>query len=196
MTTKHITALSRRRRTRNITVLMCLAAALCVAACGSSSSSTTTAAASASSTAPSGTPASTGTQRAKITACLQKAGITLPARPPGSGNGTPGATTAPRTGGVFGGGGGGAFSNPAAQAALKKCGITVGQRPAGTSRVKSPAYQTAVNNYVACMSKNGDTLPKPNFSGKGPVFTASQVNRNDAKFKTASAKCQQLLNAA
>jgi hypothetical protein len=44
------------------------------------------------------------------------------------------------------------------------------------------------------MGKNGYALPKPNFSGKGPVFSSSQVNRNDPKFKTASAKCAPLLN--
>jgi hypothetical protein len=125
---------------------------------------------------------------------LQKAGITLPIRPAGSSNPTPGTSTTPHTGGLFGGGGSGSFSNPATRAALAKCGLSIGRRPAGTSRVNSPAFKTAVNNYVACMTKNGYSLPKPNLSGKGPVFTTSQVNRNDPKFKTASGKCQQLLN--
>lgn len=45
------------------------------------------------------------------------------------------------------------------------------------------------------MRKNGYDLPKPNTSGKGPVFDSSKINRNDPKFKAAVAKCQSDLRA-
>ncbi len=191
------TASSRHRLTRTtIALLICVVGALAVTACGSSSSSTTTTSTSAtSSTGASGrTPAGSAQRRAALTACLQKAGIKLPARPAGSSNAGPGTATRPRTGGLFGGGGRGPYGNPTVRAALQKCGLSFGRRLGGGRRVNNAAYRTAVTNYVACVRKHGYTLPKPNFSGKAPVFNASQVNRNDPKFKAASGRCQQLLN--
>ncbi len=180
-----------RQLTRATSVLVIVLAASALTACGSSSPGATT---STGTTSTSTTGAGFAQQRAAIQACLQKAGITLPSGPAGSATTTPRTRTTPRIGGLVGGSGSSSFANPKVRAALQKCGITLAQRPAGTPQVSNPAYRKAVNNYVACVHKNGYNLPKPNFSGKGPVFNSSQVNRNDPKFKTASAKCQQLLN--
>ncbi len=48
-----------------------------------------------------------------------------------------------------------------------------------------------MNAYVACVRQHGYNLPKPNFSGKGPVFPANI--RSNPKFQTASKACQSLL---
>ena len=189
-----MTPISRHPLTQTTIVLVSVLAAIALTACGSSSSSTTKT--STSSTATSTPGAGSAQQRTAIQACLKKYGVTLPSRPARSTSTAPRTGTTPRTGGLFGSGGSSAFaSNPKIRADLQKCGISVGQRPAATSQVSNPVYQRAVNNYVACVRKNGYNLPKPNFTGKGPVLNTSQVNRNDPKFKAASAKCQQLLNS-
>ena len=186
------------RLTRTTLALGSVVATIALTACGSSSSSATTSAGTRTTSTAS---AGFAQQRAAIQACLKKAGISLPSRPPGSTSTTPRTSTTPGGGRLFGSGGGGGGSgggafanNPKARAALQKCGLNFGQRPPRTSQVSNPAYQRSVNNYVACVHKNGYNLPKPNFTGKEPVFNPSQVNRNDPKFKAASAKCQQLLN--
>ncbi len=116
--------------------------ALSLVACGGGSSGTTSAAATPSGNA---TGAPGGGQRGggfggadftKIQACLKAAGIALPTRsafPRPSGSFTrPSGTAFPRPSGSagaggFGGGrgGGGMFTDPQVQAALKACGITV-----------------------------------------------------------------------
>jgi ABC-type Fe3+-hydroxamate transport system substrate-binding protein len=189
-----MTPITRHPLTRTTIVLVSVLAAIALTACGSSSSSTTKT--DTTSTAASTPGAGSAQQRTAIQACLKKYGVALPSRPPRSTSTASRTGTTPRTGGLFAGGANGTFtSNPKIRADLRKCGISAGQRPAATSQVKNPAYQRAVNDYVACVRKNGYNLPKPNFTGKGPVFNASQTNRNDPKFKAASAKCQQLLNS-
>ncbi len=164
-----------------------LACALALAACGGSASS------SSSSSSASAATGAGGFNRTVLVACLKKQGITLPTRPSGSG-------APPSGGGLFGGGGGGGgrrfgfASNPKIRAALQKCGLSLPRRT-GNFRT-SPAFKTAVNNFVACVRKNGYALPNPNLSGNGPVFKASQVNRKDPKFVAAVAKCQSLLRFA
>lgn len=160
------------------TIAASLVVAALVAGCGSSSPSSTTR-----------TTAASG--RAQIQACLKKQGVTLPQRPKG----------APPAGGggfFFGGGTGNAQrpsgfrSDPKVAAALRKCGVNLQVRRSGNPR-NSARFKQALNKFVACMKRNGYALPKPNTSGRGPVFDASKVNRNDPKFKSAAAKCQTLL---
>jgi hypothetical protein len=187
-----MTAPLHHRLTRATAILASVLATIVLTACGSSSSSTTT---STGTTATGTASAGSAQQRAAIQACLKKAGISIPSRPAGSTSTTPRTSSTPRSGGLFRSGGGALASNPKVRAALQKCGLSFGRRRAGSSQVSNPAYQRSVNNYVACVRKNGYNLPTPNFSGNGPVFNASQVNRNDPKFKAVSAKCQQLLNS-
>jgi hypothetical protein len=173
-----------------LAALLILATTALAACGGSSSAGTTTAAASG-----------FGQRRAEIAACLQKYGVTLPQRPQG-------ATGGPRPGGgLFGGGAGGAtggtggsgfrgfLGNPQIRADLAKCGINLPQRGAfgGAARFQNPQFQQSVEKFVSCVRANGYNLPNPNFSGSGPVFSASQVNRSDPKFQAATAKCQQYL---
>lgn len=173
--------------------LAVLAAGCSIAACGSSSSSGS-ASASASSAA-----GSAGATRSSLRACLKAHGVTLPARPPGSGNGPPaagaagaggasGAGGAPGAGGGFFGGGGGARNaNPKFRAALQACGGRgFGGRP-GAGRIS----HATIEKFVACVRAHGYNLPSPNFSGKGPVFPANV--RTDAKFRAASRACTSLL---
>jgi hypothetical protein len=119
---------------------------------------------------------------------MQQHGVTLPNRRPGGAGGGPPGGGGGGAGGFFGGGGGGGqFSNPKFQAALKACG---GSFPGRRGRVQ-PSH-TAVNNFVACVRKNGyPQMPNPNFSGTGSVFPASI--RSNSKFQTASRACQSLL---
>jgi hypothetical protein len=185
---------ARAARPVTATVLILLLGCLGLAACGSSSSSstsTTTAAASAtgagtSSTggAPAGGPTGSGISRFKaIRECLQKSGITLPQR-------TPGTRRAPGAGGFLGGAGPAlpkGVTRAQYEAALKKCG----GRPLGgaTTRLKNPVYQKALAKFATCMRENGVNVPQPNTSGTGPVFNIKGLNTASAQFKAAETKC-------
>jgi hypothetical protein len=177
------------RRKPAAAVLVLVLAALVLAACGSSSSTTssTTAAASASTT-PSGSAG--GGRFSALRECLQKQGITLPRRSPG----TPGA------GGLPGSGSGQGRTLPSGvsraqfEAATKKCGG--GSFARGGRALNSPARTKTLTAFAACMRSNGVNLPAPNTSGKGPVFNTSGLNTSSAQFKGAQAKCASTLQAA
>jgi hypothetical protein len=84
---------------------------------------------------------------------------------------------------------GGGAPNSKLQAALKACGANF---PAGGRR---PALSNqAIQKYTACVRSHGYKLPKPNLSGRGPVFPSSV--QSNAKFQTASKACQNLLAPA
>jgi hypothetical protein len=174
---------------RRIAPLLVLLVA--VVGCGSSSSggssgTTTTAAAN---------------RRDQIAECMRKQGVNFPNRPRGASG--PTGPRGPGGGGggfLFGGGGNGGgpgrFQNdPKFQAAAKKCGLSF-NRAAGQRGgfANNPQFRTSINKFVACVRKNGYDLPAANFSGNGPVFDASKVNRNDPKFVKAAQKCQSLLS--
>jgi hypothetical protein len=183
--------------------LMAVSAAGLLAACGSSSSpssssSSASAAAGGAAGAAGGGPAGAA-NRAKLVACLKQHGVTLPTRPPGprpgTGTGTtpgagqpgggpaPGATGARRRGFFGGGAGAGRFNNPKFRAAFQACGAAGGfGRRGGT-----PA-RASIAKFVTCVSQHGYKLPKPNFSGQGPVFPA-KIETNP-KFIAASRACQ------
>jgi len=181
-----------------VTAALLLALAIPLAACGSSSSGGSTSAASttASATGPAGRAGF-----ARLRACLQQQGVTLPRPPAGAGGQT-------RTAGQGGPGfglrrGGGFFSRLSSaerarlSAAMQKCGGQFGGRFRRFGfDARSPAFRRALTAYVACVRRNGFDLPAPNTSGRGPVFDASKVNRQDPRFVAANAKCQQLLAAA
>ena len=128
---------------------------------------------------------------------MRKNGVTLPNRPRGA-SGPTGPRGAGAAGGLlFGGGGGGGGpqlqDNPQFQAAAKKCGLNL--RQGGQVRfTNSPRFKQSITKFAACVRRNGYDLPSPNFSGKGPVFSAGKVNRNDPKFVKAAQKCQSLLS--
>lgn len=174
-------------------LLAALAACALLTACGSSSSTTkksTGASSSTSSTASSGRGRFLA-DRAKLTSCLKQHGVTLPTfhRPSASASGPPAG------GGFFGaraGAGrfhGGAFANPKLRAALKACGANFPHRTRAFTR--SAAFKNRLDSFVACVKKNGYTLPKPNLSGKGPVFPVS-IEKN-SKFQAASKACASAL---
>lgn len=185
-------------------LLILLLACMCLAACGGSSSttssnanaastgvaSTSTSSTSTSSTN-SGTTGPSGRGSARFTAireCLQKAGITLPQRTPGS---------ARPAGGFPGGGtGSGGLQLPKGvtraqyEAALKKCGGHVFAGGGGARIANNPVFKAALAKYAECLRQNGVNVPAPNTSGKGPVFDTKGIDTSSPQFKAATVKCR------
>jgi hypothetical protein len=158
-----------------------------LAACGSSSSSSSS---STTSTAAAASGGQSSASRTALRKCLAQHGVKLPNRPRtgGSGQRPPGGYGGPRAGGgFFGRGNGGPSANPKLAAALKACGAGNFLRNGARFRLSSAALQ----KYVTCVRSHGYNLPKPNTSGKGPVFPASI--RTNKKFLAASKVCQSLL---
>jgi hypothetical protein len=87
----------------------------------------------------------------------------------------------------FFGGSAGATANPKVRAALQACGANF--RAGG--RINPAARKAAVAKFATCVSQHGYKLPKPNFSGQGPVYSPSI--QSDAKFQAASKACAGLL---
>jgi hypothetical protein len=175
-------------------VLACLGLAACGSS-GNSSSSTSTTNAANTSTPGSGTaPGARSGRFAAMRACLQKEGITLPAR-------TPGQPRTPGAGGFLGGGGAGpqlpkGVTRAQFEAALKKCGGGRRFGGPGAGRFNSPAFHTAVTAFAQCMRQNGIALPTPNTSGTGPVFDTKGINTASPQFAAARTKCQSKLAGA
>jgi len=174
-------------------LIACVAASFALAACGSSSSGSSSSASASTKTGATGTAAG----RTKLVACLKQHGVTLPSRPggfggqrfaPGGGGpGTTGRGGRPPGGRRGGGGFAGRFrSDPKLQAAFKACGANFGGR-----RFAGAPQHAAITRFATCVRQHGYQLPKPNFSGKGPVFPA-RIETN-AKFKSASRACQGVL---
>jgi hypothetical protein len=201
---------TRNRKPAVAAVVILLLACLALAACGSSSSGTTSSSANAASTgaasgtsstgSTSATPGAPGSGRgsARFTAlreCLQKNGITLPKRTPGS---------RPNGGFIPGAGAGGGPQLPSGvtraqyEAALKKCGIgsTHSFRGGATRQLNNPVFKTALTKYGDCLRQNGIDLPPANTSGNGPIFNTKGINTAGAQFKAASAKCRSVLIGA
>lgn len=146
---------------------------------------------------PAGTKAGTRPGAARFAAvreCLQKNGVTLPARPTGTGGP-----------GLSGGGAGGGFKLPKGmtraqyEAVLTKCGG--GLRPGGfrgrgaRPAFNSPRFRQALTSFSACLRQQGINVPAPNTSGKGPIFSTKGIDTGSAKFKEAEAKCRPALVA-
>ncbi|HTA97505.1 MAG TPA: hypothetical protein VK730_07665 [Solirubrobacteraceae bacterium] len=201
---------TRHRMPAVAVVVVLLLACLGLAACGSSSSSTTSSSANAASTGAASGTSSTGSTSttpgapgggrgsARFTAlreCLQKNGIALPKRTPGS-----------RPGGGFvpGAGAGGGPQLPSGvtraqyEAALKKCGGGSGHffRNGATQRLNNPVFKAALAKYGDCLRENGIKLPAPNTSGNGPIFDTKGIDTDSSQFKAASAKCRSALTSA
>jgi hypothetical protein len=188
------------RRSAIAAAVPLLLAVVLMAACGSSSSNTASTGASASAstgsstaTSPTGPPNGAGGGRfAGLRTCLQKEGITLPKRTPGQGG--------PGGGGLLGGGGGGpalpaGVTRAKFEAAIKKCGGTAGGGLGrGAARFSTPAAKAALVKFAACMRENGQNVPAPNTSGKGPVFNTNGLKTSSAAFKAAQTKCSSLLS--
>jgi hypothetical protein len=178
-------------------LVLLLLACLGLAACGGSSSSSTTtsttnAANTSSTTGAAGTGGPASGRFASLRACLQKAGITLPQR-------TPGQRPRPGVGGFLGGAGGGpqlpkGVTRAQLAAALQKC--DGGRAFGGGARFNNPAYSQALTAFAACMRQNGVSLPSPNSSGTGPVFSTKGINTTSAQFRAAETKCQNVLRSA
>jgi hypothetical protein len=205
---------TRSRKPAAAAVIVLLLACFGLAACGGSSSTTSTSTNTASTGSTSSGTSSTGTSStgsstsapgagrggarfAAMRECLEKNGITLPKRTPGSGR------PAGAAGGFAGGGAGaGGLQLPKGvtraqyEAALKKCGghvFTGGSRGGFTN---NPAFETALAKYAECLRQNGVNVPAPNTSGKGPVFDTKGIDTSSPQFKSATSKCRSTLTSA
>ena len=210
-------AKTNRRTTATAALLILLLACIGLAACGGSSSTTSSPTNAASTGTASTGSSTTGTSSsgtsstganapspaggrgsarfAAVRECLQKNGITLPRRTPGSGR-------AGATGGFPGGGAGaGAPQLPKGvtraqyEAALKKCGggSSFGR---GNRFAQNPAFKTALVKYAECLRQNGVNISAPNTSGNGPMFDTKGINTTSPQFKTATTKCRATLLSA
>jgi hypothetical protein len=205
---------TRGRKPAAAAVIVLLLACFGLAACGGSSSTTSTSAnaastgsasSGASSTGASSTGSSTpapgagrgGARFSAMRECLEKNGITLPKRTPGSGR---------PAGGVRGflGGGAGAggpqlptgVTRAQYEAALKKCGGHVFTGGGRGRFANNPAFKTALAKYAECLRQNGVNVPAPNTSGNGPVFDTKGINTSSPQFKIATTKCRSALTGA
>jgi hypothetical protein len=99
-----------------------------------------------------------------------------------------------RPGGFPSGGFGGFAGNPKLAQALQKCGFGGFGRFGGATG-RAGAFSTRIRaeltSFVACMKKNGVTLPTPNLTGTGSVF--GDVDQTTAAFKAAYAQCKGIL---
>jgi len=182
----------RRRRVRPLALpaaIMATGAVLALAACGGSSGSPSATTKNASASTQSS--ASRASRYTALRECLQKQGVKLPSRRPGSAQ--PG-------GGGLPFGGGGDFKPPegASQTkfreALKKCGA--GNFAGGRRRFGAAANKAALTKFAQCMKENGVKLPAPNTTGKGPVFDTKGIDTTSAAFKAAETKCRTDLRGA
>ncbi len=194
-------AKTRSRKLAVAAVVVLLPACLGLAACGSSSSSTTSSSANAASNgsasgtsstgSTSATPGAPGSGRgparfAALRGCLQKNGITLPKRTPGSHGTPPGTSRLGLPNGV---------TPKQYEAAVKKCGGGSGHffRGGATRRLDSPVFKAALAKYGDCLRENGIKLPAPNTSGNGPIFNTKGIDTAGSQFKSASTKCRSAL---
>jgi hypothetical protein len=162
-------------------------AVLVLAACGSSSSKTTSSASASAATTTTipGTTQPQGGRLAPLRECLQKQGITLPERKPGTPGGRP---TLPS-----------GISRAQFEAAVKKCtGGNLPRRGPGSlaGSLKVPAVHAALNTFANCMRQHGVNVPPPNTSGKGPVFNTSGLNVASSQFHSAQVACTPALRSA
>jgi hypothetical protein len=196
------------RPTAGVLTVLTLAC-LGLAACGGSSGSSTNAAATGAtsggtaSTGTTGTSTSTsgssaqggvaggaGSRFAAIRECMQKNGVALPKRSPGSGGGFL------RAGGAAGPQLPQGVTRAQYEAALKKCG---GRRPGADGRFQrpnSPVFKQALSKFGACLRQNGINVPAPNTSGKGPIFSTKGIDTSSPQFKAATKKCRSVLMGA
>jgi len=180
---KRIAASSRRRWIGVAAVAML--AVLVIAGCGGSSSSgSSSSEESITSSSSQGAGARPGNFEIseEARACLKEQGFEPPeGGPPSGGEGGPPA-----------GFGGGAANGGKFKEAFEACGIEgpTGKGKPGGAATNSAAFRTSVKNYVACVRENGYEMPEPNLSGEGPIFSKSEVDQEDPKFKAASKKCE------
>jgi hypothetical protein len=168
-----------RRRSSLAGILVVLLAGIVLAGCGGSSKSSSSISASTAKTA-TGPRGQFAARAASLRSCLQKNGVTVAARKPG------------QRGGPYGPGASGKLPDGTTrskfQAALKKCGGT--NFPRGGAGFNRPAAKQRYAKFAACMSKHGITLPAPNTSGNGPIFSTKGIDTTTAAFKSAYAKCR------
>ncbi|HEV3046321.1 MAG TPA: hypothetical protein VGY13_03075 [Solirubrobacteraceae bacterium] len=208
-----------KRGTPALAIAALALASLVLAACGSSSPSGTTStsanAASAGATSGStGTTSGTGTTStgsgttstgsagaapgagrrpgfaarfAAVRECLKKDGVTLPERKSGQRG----------SGGFLGAGGAGGPQLPAGvsrtqfEADLRKCGgFGRGRLPGAGRRFDTAAAKQALAKFAACMRADGEKLPEPNTTGKGPIFDTKGLDTTSAAFRNAERKCR------
>ncbi len=178
-----------------LVAVLVLAAALitgCGGSSGGSSGSSEDTSAAASGEVSGGAPGGPGGFEIsdEVRACLKEKGVELPE--PGAGGAPPEGFEGgePPQGGEPPAGFEGGEMNAKA---FEECGVEMPQGKPGGPNVDSAAFQKQIKEYAACVRENGYDLPEPNLSGEGPVFSESEVDQSDPKFKEASEACQDKL---
>ena len=191
MKTKHRSRKSGRAHLVGLSgVLAVVVAALLLAGCGGSSGSDSSSEeSSAASSEQAGGPGGFAEISDETRTCLKENGAELPE----PGQGGPPAGGPPEGGPPAGGPPQGFKGGAKMKKAFEECGVELPQgKPEGTP-MNSSAFRKSIKEYAACMGENGYDLPEPNVSGEGPVFSESEVDREDPKFEAANEKCESLL---
>lgn len=172
-------------------LVLVAAAALLLAGCGGSSGSDSSSEESgAASSEQAGGPGGFAEISDETRSCLKENGVELPE--PGQGGppvGGPPEGMPPEGEPPQGFGKGAAKMKKA----FEECGVELPQGKPQGAPMTSSAFRKSIKEYAACMGENGYDLPEPNVSGEGPVFSESEVDREDPKFEAANEKCQSLL---
>ncbi len=192
-------SISHRHLSTAAALFVAMLASVALAACGSSSKSSSSTSASSSTTAtrPPGLKGTSSTNAAArfaaIRVCLSRNGVTLPPRP------KPGQRRSPGSTGAIPGLHLPKGMTPAQyQAIVKKCGFRVSPKGFGGRGgfLTSAAGKRALAQFVACMRENGVSVPAPNTSGSGPVFSSKGLDTSSPKFQAAETKCRGHLRGA
>lgn len=172
-------------------------ASLLMAACGGSSKgssatqTTASAVTAASATTSTSTTQASTARFAKLRACMQKQGITLPQT----------RQSVPRTSGALGVEGGPQLpkgvSRTRFDAALKKCGArSFGGSGLAGGRLNNPEFRAALARFAECLRAGGLNVPAPKVSGTGPVFTTKGLHTGSPQFLKVERKCSPMLAQA
>jgi hypothetical protein len=172
-------------------LVLVAAAALLFAGCGGSGGSDSSSEeSSAASSEQAGGPGGFAEISDETRTCLKENGVELPE----PGQGGPPAGGPPEGGPPAGGPPQGFKGGATMKKAFEECGVELPQgKPQGAPPMNSSAFRKSIKEYAACMGENGYDLPEPNVSGEGPVFSESEVDREDPKFKAANEKCESML---
>lgn len=116
--------------------------------------------------------------------CLQAHGI---AHPEDVGGRSPAELAVPGLSGVYGLRVPVGVKRATFASAVKTC--SDGQLHVGRMAVTSPVQQRHILGLASCLSRNGYSLPSPNFPGPGPVLNVSKVNIASARWVATATGC-------
>ncbi len=171
----HVTQISVARSKMAAVTVVAIAAVTLVAGCGTSTSRTVTSPVRDDATA---------SGKTEFTRCLQSYGIAQPEDVRGR---TRDELAVPGLSGIYGLRVPVGVTRETFAAAVKTC--SGGELHVGRVAVTSPVLQHQILGLVSCLSRNGFSLPSPNFPGPGPVLDVSKVNIASARWVATATGC-------